>query len=327
MVLERWITPSLFEGLEARDEYSFCEELGERAADALDNHRKTFITEEDIKWLKHQGVNALRVPVPHWVFGNFPPFTSGANYLDWIMDVALAEKIDVLIDLHTAPGSQNGNDHSGRTGDINWHTEAGNITRTLDVVEELAQRYCKYPNLLGIALLNEPSGTIPQDTLLEYYRLGYARVRHYCDDTVAVVISDTFNPEEWKNVMTSPEYKNVWLDTHMYQVFSSEDKKRNIHKILQKAKNDWKYLLVDIQNTRPVIVGEWSLGLDSKAFRGLDPYEKDKAHQAYSTAQLEAFYEAKGHFFWTYKTETMRGWSFRDAVQKGWLNYKIDNPA
>jgi glucan 1,3-beta-glucosidase len=69
LVLEKWITPSLFNGLTAADEYSFCQELGEQAADRLKQHRDSFITAADFKWLAEQGIEAIRLPLGYWLSG------------------------------------------------------------------------------------------------------------------------------------------------------------------------------------------------------------------------------------------------------------------
>jgi aryl-phospho-beta-D-glucosidase BglC (GH1 family) len=45
-----------------------------------------------------------------------------------------------IIDLHAAPGSQNGMEHSAsRDGSVDWPSEA-NIQKSLDVINFLAQR-------------------------------------------------------------------------------------------------------------------------------------------------------------------------------------------
>lgn len=318
LVLERWIAPSVFGGTMAQDEASLCRELGEQKHERLEHHRKTFITEEDIIWIKNEGLDAVRLPIPYWLFGDDELFVGCDEYVEWLMDTCLKHGIKVVLDLHAAPGSQNGNDHSGAKGKINW-TQAGNITKTLDVIERIALRYGKYPNLLGIELLNEPGGKISSKVLTEYYRLGIERVRKYCDKSVAVIISDKFDPHKWKDVLSGEGYENAWLDTHLYQCFSADDKRRGIHNNIRKAKNGWGDLLSDIQATRPVMVGEWSLSLDRKSFRGLDSYERDKAFQAYGLAQLDAFGRAEAWFYWTYKTEEGGTWSLRDSIQRGWL--------
>lgn len=318
LVLERWITPSVFAGTTAQDETQLCHELGDEKHRRLDSHRQNFISKEDIKWMKRQGLNAVRVPIPYWVFGGVEPYVGCIKYLEWLMDICMVYKLGVVIDLHAAPGSQNGNDHSGIKGKVSW-PEGSNITRTLDVIEQLALSFCKYPNLIGIELLNEPSSKIPKNILIEYYRLGYERIRKYCYGSVAVIISDTFDPKNWKDIFVEDSYTNVWLDTHLYQCFALDDKLRGIHNNIKKAKYEWHNMLKEIQAKRPVIVGEWSVSLDRKSFRGMGDFERDKALQAYGQAQLQAFEQASGWFYWTYKTEQGGTWSLRHSLQKGWL--------
>ena len=318
LVLERWITPSVFKGTMAHDEYGLCRELGDKKTQRLTNHRDTFITEDDIRWIAQTGLDAVRLPVPYWVFGGQEPFEACGQYVDWLMDTALKYKLQVLIDLHAAPHSQNGNDHSGQAGRTAWHKEPGAITQTLDTIEKLTERYSRYPNLLGIELINEPSGKIPKNTLLDYFRLGYERIRRFGDD-FAVIISDSFNPHDWQDELTATEYKNTWLDTHLYQCFSRDDKRLSIHRHLLKAKHEWSELVAGIQVRRPVMIGEWSLSLDPKSFRGMDDFERDKALQAYGSLQMQSFEPAQAWFYWTYKTEDGGSWSMRDCVSRGWL--------
>ncbi len=61
LVLEKWMVPSLFEGLEATDETTWCAELGDKAAEKLRAHWNTFITREDFKWLAGVGINESRL--------------------------------------------------------------------------------------------------------------------------------------------------------------------------------------------------------------------------------------------------------------------------
>ena len=61
LVLERWMTPGLFKGTEARDEYDFMKTPG--AQEKLKKHHKEFIKEEDFQWMQGNGVNAVRIPI------------------------------------------------------------------------------------------------------------------------------------------------------------------------------------------------------------------------------------------------------------------------
>ena len=61
LVLEKWMTPSVFAGTEATNEY----ELWQTTAGPhhITYHRDTFITEADIRWIAATGVQLLRVPI------------------------------------------------------------------------------------------------------------------------------------------------------------------------------------------------------------------------------------------------------------------------
>jgi glucan 1,3-beta-glucosidase len=77
MVLEPWITPSLFyqflgrgEGSAAFDTYTFCEVLGAKEANRqLRQHWKTWVTEDIIKEMAQSGaVNSLRLPIGDYLY-------------------------------------------------------------------------------------------------------------------------------------------------------------------------------------------------------------------------------------------------------------------
>ena len=74
LVLENWMTPSLFAGLNAEDETSYCVELGAKATPALHKHWHDFITRDDFAWLANIGINAVRIPIGHWLFGADYPY-------------------------------------------------------------------------------------------------------------------------------------------------------------------------------------------------------------------------------------------------------------
>ena len=83
MVLEPWITPSLFyqflggnETAVAMDHYSFCAVLGpEEGNRQLRRHWETWVTEDIIRDLAKSGaVNSLRVPVGDFMFQPYGPY-------------------------------------------------------------------------------------------------------------------------------------------------------------------------------------------------------------------------------------------------------------
>ncbi len=132
LALEKWITPGVYAGLKAEDEYTLCEELGKAKALArLKKHRETWITADDFQWLGAHGLNAVRLPVNYGIALENPPFITAVETLDWAFRTAKAHGLGVLLDLHGVPGSQNGWDHSGRQGTLGWHTSKANIDQSL----------------------------------------------------------------------------------------------------------------------------------------------------------------------------------------------------
>jgi len=133
MVLEPWITPSLFyrflgktkeEGV-ALDSYTFCETLGPvNGNKVMRDHWDHWYTEDIIKDLSIRGVTFVRLPIGDWTLSPYGPYKGcmdgAADKIDWLFDVAARYNISVLMDVHTAKGSQNGFDNSGVAKSISW---------------------------------------------------------------------------------------------------------------------------------------------------------------------------------------------------------------
>jgi glucan 1,3-beta-glucosidase len=133
MVLEPWITPSLFYQFLGKDEsttgldmHSFCEVLGpEEGNKQLQRHWKTWVTEEIIQKLAQSGaVNSLRLPVGDWMYKPYGPYigcTDGAlDHVDYVLDWAHENGLTILFDIHGVKGSQNGFDNSGQSQGFEW---------------------------------------------------------------------------------------------------------------------------------------------------------------------------------------------------------------
>jgi glucan 1,3-beta-glucosidase len=83
MVLEPWITPTLFyrflgkkhsEGV-GRDSSSFCEALGpEEGNRVMRAHWKSWVTEDIIKGLKDREVEIVRLPIGDWTLKPYGPY-------------------------------------------------------------------------------------------------------------------------------------------------------------------------------------------------------------------------------------------------------------
>lgn len=347
LVLEKWMVPSLFEGLAATDETTWCAELGPAAAERLKRHWDSFITREDFAWIAMHGLNAVRIPLGHWIFGaDYPyhrsyganphPFAEGGiEVLDRAMQWADDLGLRVVLDLHAAPGCQNGFDNGGIKDVCEWHTRPEYLEHTLNVLERLAERYGDHPALHAIEALNEPRWDVPTDYLKAFYLQAHERIRRHCPaDRVAVVFHDGFRDfREYLGFMQGPEYPNVMFDIHRYQCFERSDIDADIYGHMRKAAGEWKQEADAIitELGLPTFCGEWSLGLDLKvvslwaqgpfnhALEHMDGFQESVAYRGYAAAQLATFEKYQGWFFWSYKTETTPAWCLRECVERGWL--------
>lgn len=347
LVIEKWMVPSLFAETNATDETSFCVELGDRAASVLTHHWQTFITRDDFAWLAEVGINAVRIPVGHWLFGaDYPyhpaygtnphPFVvGGINVLDQAFAWAEEFKLAIILDLHAAPGCQNGFDNGGIKDVCEWHTQAAYLEHTLSILERLAERYHQQPTLHGIEVLNEPRWDIPTEYLKAFTTEAYQRIRKHCSpEKVAVIFHDGFRSfTEYSGFLMPPDFINTVFDIHRYQCFVREDIDLDIFGHAHKTLSEWKNEADMINQDRGVTsyVGEWSLGIDlhvvslwadgpfNHALEGLDECQANIAYRLYAAAQLATFENYLGWFFWSYKTETTPAWCFRECVERGWL--------
>ena len=203
LVLEKWMTPSLFAGTEAIDEYTFIQTPG--AVEKIDQHRRSFITEADFKWLRKHGVNAIRIPVGYWVLEGDEPYVGARKYLDWAMVMAEKYQLKVVIDVHGLPGSQNGRDHSGRVGRALWYKDAAYRQRSVEAVARIADRYKDSVALWGIQVINEPRlapyQLVSFYRLRHYYRQVYQRLAGIVPPAVAIIVSDAFAPRLMSGVL------------------------------------------------------------------------------------------------------------------------------
>ena len=157
LVLEKWMSPSMFEGTDAEDETYLVEKLSPEAYKArIKLHRAEYITERDFLRIRAMGFNTVRIPVPFYIFGDRKPFIGCIEELDNAFAWAENYDLKILIDLHTAPESQNGFDNGGLCGIVKWATLPDEVEFVLTVLKRLAERYGKRNGLFGIELLNEP---------------------------------------------------------------------------------------------------------------------------------------------------------------------------
>lgn len=289
LLLEPWITPLLFNATDssnsgdasdiAVDEYTYCQKLGSNEArKRLEAHWSTFYNESDFKDIKAYGFNMVRVPIGYWAFSMLPddPYVSGAQqYLDKAIEWSYDNGLKVWIDLHGAPGSQNGFDNSGRFLNYTpgWQNTTENIELTSTVLRSIYSKYGskdfynKYGDtILGIEVLNEPMGPkLDMNKLSDFYESSYMDARIFSDTNNTIVFHDAFMPAGyWNDFLNSSlpqdgrlNNYNILIDHHHYEIFTVNELNKTISQHLKGILNYAAGIHSEL-SSHPAVVGEWS---------------------------------------------------------------------
>lgn len=348
LVLEKWMSPALFDGTDAEDEYYLPRCLSPEVYEArIKVHRSEYISERDFATIKRIGLNTVRIPVPYFIFGDRPPFIGCIQELDKAFSWAEKYDIQILIDLHTAPLSQNGFDNGGICGVCKWSQSPEEVDFVLDVLEKLAKRYGQRKGLMGITPINEPitkemwetmdvpgryppvdkemaKGSAPNTMafLHDFYNRAYDRIRPNIKEDAYVVFHDAFQMKVWKEFITQPRFDHVMLDTHQYlMVAEAMGCEQSLNGYIKYIQENYAKDMEEVQSYVPVICGEWCLfnsyvvGVDTKGgqsvLNGMD----------YANAPDALTEDAKKHLYAQLANAQLAAW------QKGsgyfYWNYKL----
>lgn len=364
-VLEPFITPSLFEAFDPNntpvDEYHYTQALGkDEAQNRLNSHWASWYTEDDFRDIANYGLNHVRIPIGYWAFAllDNDPYVQGQEfYLDQAIGWARKYGLKVWVDLHGAPGSQNGFDNSGQRDTYQWQ-EGNNVDFTLQVLDYLGQKYgsSDYSDVVTmIELLNEPLGpALNMDGVKQFYNDGYSRVRAQ-SLSVGVTFHDAFmDAGYWNGFLAQPDAYFTLLDHHHYQVFSSPELARSIDDHIGAAcqlgwdtrkESTWRVVgefsaaLTDctkwlngvgrgarydgsfnVDGTGSYYIGDCSNRWDISTWS-----DEDKQNsRRYLEAQLEAYDQGTGWIYWAYKQENAVEWDFRQLVTNGIFPHPFD---
>lgn len=337
LVLESWLTPSLYADNKVQaggGEWQFCQVVGrDQCGDVLQPHWDTWLNETHIEILSEAGFQYARIPIGYWILdrnATEPLPAGGWYYLERAIGWLGKHGMKAVIDLHGAPGSQNGHDNSGKSGPIEWNTPT-NINRTVHVLGMLASRVVAWDSnktmagvVAGIETLNEPwstavNGPITFDTLRAFYVQAYDAIRTAGFNGI-IWISDAFaGSQPWEGVLAPPDYTNVMLDSHLYHAFGGPTSNMT----------PWAVTDYVCSNDAPgvsartdadwVVVGEWSNALkQGNTPTGPNALTPDAASwlRSMTAAQMRAWDGSyaggpgrgngpgKGSFFWNFRTET-----------------------
>lgn len=352
LVLERWMSPSLFDDVVpgSGDEATLLRRGGEAAQEAVIQFRDTFITEADFRWLKEEGeVNAVRLPLGFWCLEEHAHGTAylpTSHYVDAVFDWAETYGIGVLLDLHGASGSQNAQHHSGTSSRQPRWLEAEHREFNLEVLQAWVCRWGQRRGFLGLGLGNEVAESKADaleealaqgsrwwleklllggcysnpaaskaywEQVAEFYADAAALCRPHMHDGAVLVIDTCWDAARWGDKLRKIPGP-VILDYHHYECFG-EAKHADEH---CQAEALERTLLRAQQDSHRLLLGEFSLALRPES-RGRCDSVWQRTFWARQTELAEE--HGAGWFFWSYKMarEGWSEWSFRESVELGWI--------
>ncbi|ORY27801.1 putative glucan 1,3-beta-glucosidase [Naematelia encephala] len=234
LVLEPWITPSLFASKPpwVVDEWTYGQYMASKTEPLAEirNHWNTWLSFVELENIAAVGLNTIRIPIGFWsvipLLSDEPYLVGAYDFLKLAVTWAQSLNLKVMVDLHGAPGSQNGFDNSGLRGTREWFVNTSNVARTTSALQVLTAEFTRPQyngTVLTVELINEPFPYTPDelDFLKSYYQKAYSTVNAASEQsTIVVAIDQAFQGLSiWQDFMTEPSFHNVAQDTHIYSMF------------------------------------------------------------------------------------------------------------
>lgn len=314
-------------GKEATSEWELMQILRKKGAlHELEQHRRTCITKADFLQIRACGLNAVRLPVGYWtVIGpsQGDPFVGPALHLvDRAVRWAEECGLQILLDLHGAPGGESGDAPCGREQPPGqWQWPQWRMEESLRALETLAERYCTSDAVTGIEVCNEPSSTIPASMLCQYYSSAVEIVRGagmHADQVTVVLPLFQRSSEEFLRVwdkVSDGLHQNVCFDFHYYHCFGHGWNGKTFAQQLRAVQQNAREL-----RKIPAVVGEWSLALGLLAEKCCK-LPTEQMRRRFAQAQLAAYKEAShGWFFWNWCDAHGTEWNWQQSFKEGFVH-------
>ena len=200
--------------------------LGTERAEAFwRQYRDTYITQDDIRFIRSVGFNMVRVPL-HWrLFMTSDGEVGGEGWalLDRVVGWAAEAGLYVIPDLHAAPGGQTGINHDDGPGYPLMFYVPRDRDLTVKLWAAIARRYRGSPAILGYDILNEPAAPYHDVATLNarlepFYKRATAAIREVDPERIVILAGGQwsssfamFGPPFAKNLAYT--YHSFWAST------------------------------------------------------------------------------------------------------------------
>lgn len=274
--IEPFITPSLFSPYSTSDgvvdEWTLSQTLGTtNVRSTLEQHYSAWVQESTFAEIQAAGFDHVRIPFSYWAVKTYDgdPYLPMVSWRYLLRAIEWARKygLRINLDLHGAPGSQNGWNHSGHQGTIGWLNGTDgtlNGQRTIEIHDQLSQFFTqpRYKNIITLyGLVNEPRMTsLDTQTVMTWSQNAISTIQGNGFDGLIIIGDGFMGLENWQGQLTGVQ--NVVLDAHQYVIFNNEQIVLNHHEKINFACGGWTSQSKLSMNTNtgfgPTIFAEWS---------------------------------------------------------------------
>ncbi|WFD25038.1 hypothetical protein MEQU1_003748 [Malassezia equina] len=341
-VSEKWMAPSLFHCAHdgEKGELAILRGYGnsstgiQSARALLEKHWDTWITADDFSKMHNDyQINSVRIPIAYWnlpgaQFTKDTPFEAWSDvyknswkYVRRAIKMASDNNIGVLLVLHGAYGSQNGQENSGFSGFETEFFRSENQKRTKDALVWIVNDLKDVTNLVGLELLNEPKD---EAGLGWWYKKTAKAIRDLGGNAanLPIYLGDPAGPDNIAESVSTHSF--TAYDTHQYYTFTHRNTPEpDILKEVLGTNFDRFMNLKDSTKNR-LVIGEWSCALDPGSLSGTIT-EKTKQRADFCQSQIESYRNSSSAmYFWSYKYEDCDlwgGWCFEKMYGRYIQNY------
>ncbi|KZT68201.1 glycoside hydrolase family 5 protein [Daedalea quercina L-15889] len=331
-VHEAWMTPSVFACASGQQLSELDIATGWNSTDnarmLLEHHWDTWVNQSDFEYLASIGINTVRLPIGYWSLG--PQFCQGTPFenvsdvyqYSWprvtrAISMAGQAGMGVLVDLHGAPGSQNGQPHSGISDGVTGLFDSPTyMDMTISVLTFLVEQLVNVTNVVGIEILNEPQN---DPGLPSFYDRAITSMRAVSPQaaTFPLYIHDGFFLDQFTSYVAN-RTDFVVVDHHSYFVFTPSDdaEPATQHTTDVETSIADSYAAASTEARRNLVIDEWSCALTPESLASVpDP---DQARKDFCQGQMNVYTNTTaGWGFWAYNKEDCSddpGWCFKAAV-------------